>query len=189
MKMIRYFNQSAGVLLLAMGLALFLSNWASRELAAPLDPVLQVSLRALHWVVGAALVGAAVLCLFGERLSLQATLVLWLAADFWVYVIGLRWSGAQHVHVLLASGPEAFGLARSVAALLVQAVFAYLLVGSAGALTWLWWRGRQRPSAATSGDVKISCRHCGGHIAFPAHGVGQQMACPHCAQSIKLQVT
>jgi len=26
-----------------------------------------------------------------------------------------------------------------------------------------------------------SCEHCGGHIEFPASGVGMRVACPHCA--------
>jgi len=30
--------------------------------------------------------------------------------------------------------------------------------------------------------VKCSCRHCGGHIEFPAIAAGQSIPCPHCGQ-------
>lgn len=29
---------------------------------------------------------------------------------------------------------------------------------------------------------KCGCRHCGGHIEFPAAAAGQTVACPHCGQ-------
>jgi hypothetical protein len=28
--------------------------------------------------------------------------------------------------------------------------------------------------------AKCICQHCGGHIEFPVHGVGQTISCPHC---------
>ena len=31
-----------------------------------------------------------------------------------------------------------------------------------------------------------ACDHCGGHIEFPAHGVGAKVACPHCANETVL---
>jgi hypothetical protein len=34
---------------------------------------------------------------------------------------------------------------------------------------------------------KIQCPECEGGIEFPAHGVGEQAACPHCRQSIVLR--
>src|SRR6266581_5369343 len=34
---------------------------------------------------------------------------------------------------------------------------------------------------------KIPCPECEGGIEFPAHGVGEQAACPHCQQSIVLR--
>jgi hypothetical protein len=32
------------------------------------------------------------------------------------------------------------------------------------------------------GFLKCSCAHCGGHIAFPEHGIGLSVNCPHCGQ-------
>jgi hypothetical protein len=31
-----------------------------------------------------------------------------------------------------------------------------------------------------SNEAKCNCRHCNGHIAFPAEMVGQSINCPHC---------
>ena len=44
-----------------------------------------------------------------------------------------------------------------------------------------------KPPDNTGGCIKISCPHCGGHIAFPAHGIGQKIACPHCGVVVTLQ--
>src|SRR5579862_9625170 len=33
-----------------------------------------------------------------------------------------------------------------------------------------------------------SCKHCGNHIEFPAHGAGQKISCPHCRGETILQV-
>jgi hypothetical protein len=30
--------------------------------------------------------------------------------------------------------------------------------------------------------AKCACQHCGGHIEFPAEGVGRKIACPHCGE-------
>lgn len=35
--------------------------------------------------------------------------------------------------------------------------------------------------------VKGECRHCGGHLEFPAEALGQFMPCPHCGQTVELQ--
>ena len=35
-------------------------------------------------------------------------------------------------------------------------------------------------------EVKCSCQHCNGHIAFPAEMAGQMFACPHCGLETKL---
>lgn len=33
---------------------------------------------------------------------------------------------------------------------------------------------------------KCTCVHCGGHLEYPAEGVGQTIPCPHCAQPTEL---
>jgi hypothetical protein len=34
--------------------------------------------------------------------------------------------------------------------------------------------------------AKCACQHCGGHIEFPAEGVGRKIACPHCGEQTLL---
>jgi hypothetical protein len=34
--------------------------------------------------------------------------------------------------------------------------------------------------------LKCDCAHCGGHIAFPAEGIGSVIACPHCGADTEL---
>ena len=34
--------------------------------------------------------------------------------------------------------------------------------------------------------VKGACRHCAGHLEFPADGAGEFIECPHCGQSTEL---
>jgi len=36
---------------------------------------------------------------------------------------------------------------------------------------------------------KCACQNCGGHIEFPASGVGQTILCPHCGWQTALQAT
>ncbi len=187
MRMAHYFNQSAGVLLLAMGLGLFLSHWASWELALPRDPLLLVSLRTLHTVVGMAGVILAAGCLFGKRISFQVAGVMWLAMNFWIYVIGLRWSGVPNLQGLLGSASEAFGLSRQVAVLFVQVAFGYLLIGSLLVLSWLWMQRGNLVAPGVKADLKMSCLHCGGHISFPESRLEQKISCPHCEKVISLQ--
>lgn len=187
MRMVRRFNQSTGVLLLATGLALFLSNWAGAELASPQDPLLLIPVRTLHWVIGLVGLILAGVCLFGSRAFLQTTVVLWLAVNFWIYVFGLRWSGVPNMQAALGSFPEAFGLSRGTAAFLVQGVFGYLLLGSLLIMSWLWIHGRQAGKSDESRDLRLSCVHCGGHIAFPATRTGQKISCPHCEKAITLR--
>lgn len=33
---------------------------------------------------------------------------------------------------------------------------------------------------------KCTCAHCGGHLEYPAEGVGQTIPCPHCGQPTEL---
>src|ERR1035437_9926545 len=67
MKAIRFFTDSAGVLLLGMAMAMFIANWASAGLVPPRDPVFMVSMRTIFWIVGALELGVALICLLGER--------------------------------------------------------------------------------------------------------------------------
>jgi hypothetical protein len=36
--------------------------------------------------------------------------------------------------------------------------------------------------------AKCDCRHCAGHIEYPADAAGQTVTCPHCGQAVELPV-
>jgi ribosomal protein S27E len=185
MNLVRGFNQSAGVLLLALGLGLFLSLGASVELAPPRDSLLLLSVSSLHGVAGAIALVLAGVCLFKERTSLAVAGVLWLASNFWVYVLGLRWTGAENLNGVLWTAPDTFGLSAEAAGIVAEAAFGYLWGGSVAVLLVLQWQRRHAVAPAPE-FKKISCPHCGGHVAFPWSRAGQSVACPHCGQQIVL---
>jgi hypothetical protein len=39
---------------------------------------------------------------------------------------------------------------------------------------------------STDNFVKGECRHCAGHLEFPAHAAGETIECPHCGQQTVL---
>lgn len=38
-------------------------------------------------------------------------------------------------------------------------------------------------------QLKGECQHCGGHLAFPAEGIGLTATCPHCGNETELMLT
>jgi DNA-directed RNA polymerase subunit RPC12/RpoP len=180
-KATRFFTNSAGTLLLAVALAMFIANWASAGLTQPHDPVLMVPMQNLFWIVGIIALVVAMICLFDKRVWLKITLVLWLAVNLFAYQIGFLLKGSHAgFSVYLNSLAEAFGITSHTAYLILEIVFLYLLVGSLASLLWLW-------VGNAKGYLKNACVHCGKHIEFPAKGVGQKIACPHCGAMVTLQ--
>jgi DNA-directed RNA polymerase subunit RPC12/RpoP len=161
---------------------MFIANWASAGLTQPHDPVFMVSMRNLFWIVGAIALVVAMICLFGEhQVWMKIALVLWLAVNLFAYQIGFLWKGSHAgFSVYLNSLAEAFGMASHTAYLILGLVFLYLLMGSLASLLWLWMDN-------TGGYLKNACARCGKHIEFPAQGIGQKIACPHCGVTITLQ--
>jgi DNA-directed RNA polymerase subunit RPC12/RpoP len=180
-KVVRLFTNSAGALLLAVALAMFIANWASTGLMQPHDPVLMVSMRNLFWIVGAIALVAAMVCLFGERVWLKLTLVLWLAINLSAYQIGFLLKGGHAgFSVYLTSLADALGITSHTAYLILGTLFLYLLMGGLASLLCLW-------TDNTRGYLENACVHCGVYIEFPVEGVGQEIACPHCGAMVTLQ--
>jgi hypothetical protein len=126
----RFFTNSAGALLLAVALAMFIANWASAPLTQPHDPVLMVPMQNLFWIVGAVALVVAMVCLFGERVWLKMTLILWLVVNLLAYQIGFSLKGGHSgFSVYLNSLAEAFGISPIAAGLILQIIFVYLLLG------------------------------------------------------------
>jgi DNA-directed RNA polymerase subunit RPC12/RpoP len=121
-------------------------------------------------------------CLFGKQLRFKAILVLWLATNLFVYQIGFLWSGNHRgFSMYLGSLANTFGISSNIAYLILKIVSFYLLIGSSFALLWLWREGAK-------GYLKTACAHCGEHIAFLPQSLGQKIPCPHCKETITLQM-
>lgn len=188
MILLRFFIRSAGALLLAVAFALFLANFATGEVAQPRDPVLQVSMRWLFWIVGVVMLAGGWHCLFGNRSFTQLALVAWIAANLVIYKVGLIWTGVQNSAVMLGSLPDTFGITAGTAVFLSNVVIVYLFAGSFALMIWLWKQARTGKWSLFEDDlVRIFCPACGGHIRYAVQNSGQQIPCPHCKAEITLR--
>ena len=180
-----------GFVLLAGGILLFaalakLANfpWKPTMVQTPFDlknPIFGVSVKSVMLTGIALQLAAALLCLFTKRTSGALIFIAWLAANFFVYRIGLWTSGWHHPVFALYYLCNSFDLSPRMAdAITVGAAF-YLFVGSLAAL-WILRRSR-----IAAGFLKASCPSCGGHVKFPIQNLGQQISCPHCKAAMVLQ--
>ena len=185
----RLFTYSAGALLLAAALGLFISVWSGSGLSHPHDPLFGMSQPEFFWIVGGLEFIIALICIFGKRVFLQANLVLWLAMNFVVYQAGL-WmmdvSGGFNGY--LGDVGATFGIPVSLADLMLKILVAYLLSGGLLALLCTWIKQESGESQGdTEGHLKTSCSACGGHIQFATQNVGQMISCPHCQKAFTLR--
>jgi hypothetical protein len=166
-------------MLLGLALMKFVANVASANLTLPHDPVFLMPMNVCLWLLGAAELAVALLCLFATRDGYKMLAVLWLAASFCLHQVGFGGSGAHAGYgTYLTSLAEAFGMRPDGTLLLLRTVYTWLLLGSASLLVWMWVEDRRY--------LKMACPHCGGHIAFPVGGTGRHINCPHCARGIVL---
>jgi uncharacterized paraquat-inducible protein A len=72
---------------------------------------------------------------------------------------------------------------------LVDAAFAYLLIGSCATLLWHWLRSSSNPLLhhSSTPSLKMACPACGLHIRFAAQNLGQQIPCPQCKTTVTLR--
>jgi hypothetical protein len=181
LKVVRYFADSAGALLAGLAAALFVTNLATANLVQPRDAILLVSMRTIFWMAGGVALSVALICLFGKQPGLKTTLVLWLAFNLFVYRIGLFWNGnGRTPRGYLGNVADAFGVVPDTAYWLLKAICLYLLIGSLASLLLIWREN-------SKGYLKAVCAQCGGHVAFPPQGVGQNISCPHCQAAMTLR--
>jgi len=185
-EMIRFFTNSAGFLLLASGVAMFISDGASTGFVPPRDPILGISMTTVFWIVGAVESAVGLFCLFGKQTWLKTGLTLWLALNFLAYQLGLFWTvGPRSFNGYWGSLADAFHITPGTASWALTVVFSYLLIGSSALLVWS--RLQKFPVQAEETFFKTACASCGGHIKFSGQNVGQKIACPHCRSTITLQ--
>ena len=182
-KWIRAFVYSAGGVLLAAALGRFIIALGTAPVLDLPDPLLEIPLRYAVLGVGVLELVVALVCLFGKSLGRQAGLVAWLATNWAVYRIGVFWLGCYPQCTCLGRLTDPLHLPRGGTSHLLEYLPVYLLVGSYAALVWLM---RHPPRRLVPGFF-ITCTACGGHIEFPASGLGQNITCPHCQTAVTLQ--
>ena len=182
-KPIQLFKDSAGVILLAVGTALFLTNWTNpADLVTPLDPVLSLSLRTVFWVAGGVAMIVALICLFANRMEWPLCLLAWLGLNGLVYIGGTHLQGYQGVAGFLEGLSYAFRLPPDLGDVLVSLLAGYLLAGGIVSLLWL-----RKLEKADGKLLKMPCPACGIHIKFASENLGQTTRCPQCQTSITLR--
>lgn len=187
--LIGLFLYSAGALLLAASMMMFLSILAGIGLGHPHDSLSGMTTPTLFWIVGGFELLIALICLFGKRLSLQLTLVFWLAINSIVCQLVLWCTGVSAgFKGYLGDVSAAFGISCTVADVMMKILIVYLLTCSVLSLLFLWIRKKSSGSQCnTNGYLKTSCPACGGHIRFPFQNLGHLISCPHCQKTITLR--
>jgi DNA-directed RNA polymerase subunit RPC12/RpoP len=185
----RIFIWSAGALLLAAATSGFITNWASVGFTTAHDPIFLVSIRNLFWIVGGVGLAVALVCLFGRRISLPLTLILWLSMNLLIYRAGLAYYGMHGgFRGYLGNLSDVFGISPDTADGMLNMMVLYLLIGSSISLLFPWaWTRMRKSSANAGGRIKNFCPACGGKVEFPVHEIGRQIACPHCQTTITLR--
>jgi DNA-directed RNA polymerase subunit RPC12/RpoP len=179
-KPVDYFISSVTALLAAFAAALFLCNIAHAELVAPRDPLFALRTSALFWILGMEAMAVALACVYVRPSRFKLVLVLWFAATLVIYRLGLQWQGVHNLWGYTGSLAHTFGLSNGLAIILLNLLFAYLFTGSAALLLW---DCLARPEEV---QLKATCIHCGGHIAFSSGHLGQKIVCPHCSKETTL---
>jgi hypothetical protein len=184
-KLARIFISTAGAVLLASALGMFISCGSSDRSILPRDPLFLLPLPTFCWIVGGMEFAVAAYCLFGKSTALRTGLVLWLALNCLIYRAGMYYGGVTGgLNGYTGIISDAFGISRSVANGLVGITVGYLIFGSVFFMAWSWWRGRQE---RLHPSVKIFCWSCGIHIKFPVQELGRIVLCPNCKQAVTLR--
>lgn len=184
-KAILRFTNSAGVLLTAAGVAMFISNGANAGFVPPHDPLFEISMPVMFWIVGSIGLGVGMVCLFGKLASVKLSLVLWFALNFCAYWLGLVWIAGPHSFDGYWGGlADSFGISPLTLNLILEMACLYLLAGSSALLAWSRLRQITEQKA---GYLKIPCPSCGGKIKFPPADMGRQIPCPHCQVILTLR--
>jgi len=153
---LRLFIYSAGTLLLMTGVAKLISSHGTARILQNQDPILKMSFQRLFQIVGSIELAVASFCYFGRRLQLQTALVGWLATGFLIYRMGLNWVGYDKPCGCLGNLTDALRITPQTADTMMKITLAYLLIGSYGALFWLWRQNRVHRNSDTAIGITAS---------------------------------
>lgn len=140
-KPLYFFVKTGGFFLLLSGVAKIFSSFGSAPILRNFDPILFVSFRHVFWIVGTIEVVTGVVCLLNSKINLQIRLIAWLATGFSVYRFGLFWVDYRKPCHCLGNLTDALNISPQTADTVMKIILGYLLIGSYGALFWLWRQG------------------------------------------------
>jgi DNA-directed RNA polymerase subunit RPC12/RpoP len=184
------FINSTGILLLAMATALFVANLATHtHCVVPLrDPLLNLQLPVLFWILGGIGFVAGGVCLFRKNDSAQLMIILWLGTNALFFRLGLVWTNTTGGFTgYLGDVADAFGLSCAATNNFLCAGIAYLLIGSLVGLVLLRRQPLQMALNSDMDQMKLACPHCGTRIQFTTDRLGRTIPCPHCQTVITLR--
>jgi DNA-directed RNA polymerase subunit RPC12/RpoP len=180
-KLIHYFISSTTALLGGLAAALFLCNLARAAFMEPREPLFGLRTNTVFWILGTEATALALACVYMRQSRLKLGLVLWFAATVVIYWLGLRWQGVDSLRGYIAGLAHTFTIPGGLTITLLTLLFSYLLVGSVALLVWDCLAGPEEL------ELKATCVHCGGHIAFSSDNLGQKIPCPHCSKETTLR--
>lgn len=181
-KVISIYTNSAGALLLAVAVALFLINWTNPvDTVPPHDLIFQMPLNKQLWIMGGIAGVSALICFFIEWATMSALLLLWLALNYLAVRIGLWFEGNHSLTGYLGGFTYNFSISANATGVMADMFFIYLFIGGCLSL----WFGRRLPAPVEF--QKMSCPACGGHVKFPLRNLGQKVDCPHCRVTVALR--
>jgi hypothetical protein len=140
---LRLFLWSAGLLFVMTAIAKFVSASGSAPILLNPDRLLGIPFGTVFWIVGGIETVVAFFCFFGKSPVLQTGLVAWLATNFVVYRIGLKWVGYHKPCSCLGNLTDSLHISPEAADTAMKVVLGYLLIGSYGMLFWLWRQKRR----------------------------------------------
>jgi DNA-directed RNA polymerase subunit RPC12/RpoP len=186
-KIIRYVLETTGALFMAVAVALLFGIHASIGFELPSDPIFELSLRTVYWVFSGLAFGLAIFCLFSQKASLKAALILWLTVNVMVYTLGLQWGKPNKAFsTYLSCMADAFDIAPGTAWWMAKFICLYLLIGSSMVLL-LATRVKSREEKIMAQTFKMVCPACGGRIRFAVENLGQAIPCPLCQAKLTLR--
>lgn len=131
---VRWFNFSAGAILLFTGVAKVVSASGSARALDSFDPIFAISLRHLLLSVGLLELAVSAICLLSGRIKLALYLVAWLAANFLFYHAGFWLMGWSQPCNCLGNVTDAIHLSSEVAGTVAEVISIYLFAGSVGSI-------------------------------------------------------
>lgn len=154
-QVIGLFIVSSGILLFLTAIAKLISAGGSARILQEPDPILTFKYYHVFWIVGLFELAAALICIFGKKIELQAGLVALLATNFVFYRLGLIWVGYRRPCKCFGNLTDALHIPPQTADTAMKIILAYLLIGSYATLFWLWRQKRKVSSSALSAEPSV----------------------------------